>query len=189
MSGSCGGFFPGDGAGGGIPGVLTAHDYFADQMDVPNNADWAVNALSPSVADPTNNAIVVAEMDDTTEEGRGFIEMVPALAVSLTLQISGRAQTAPGAARTVGQKLYYRNSPSNAAVTAWSSIVLTDLAIPTNAFFQYFSQTLVIGGGAGQLNVNAGFTSQFELTRLNPTAGTELVGNFLLRRVSFLWNF
>lgn len=181
----CGGGFRGNGTG--QDGVLLRHDYFADQMDVPVNADWAVNALAPSIVDPTNNALVVAAFDQTVEEGRGFIERVPNFATYLRLEIVGRAPAAPPAARTVGVKLYYRNSPNNAAVTAWANLVLSDLAIPVNGFFQYFSQSIQIGAGVGQVNINPGFDSQFELTRIAPSAGTNLAADFLIRRVSFAW--
>lgn len=150
---------------------------YADQLDNPITADWAVNALAPAVADSNNDGLTVRLFDDTTEEGVGFIARVPATAANIKLSFKSRAETAPGAARTVGLKLYERGIPDDAAVDAWSAgTVLTDIDIPTNENFQADSQTLTLAA----LGLTAGQTHQFELTRINPTGGTELVGDWAL---------
>jgi hypothetical protein len=149
--------------------------HFGDQLDNPVNADWAVNALAPAAADSVNAGLTVRRFDDTVEEGVGFIVQVPEQATNLRLSFVARAQTAPGAARTVGLTLYRREIPDNAAVTAWSAgTVLTDIDIPTNANFQYDNQTISLS----TLSITAGRLVQFELTRTEPTGGTELVGDW-----------
>jgi len=158
--------------------------FYADQLDNPVNANWIVNALAPVEADPTNAALPIRAFDDTTEEGIGFILSIPSGVTKMRIYLKGRARTAPGAARTVGVKLYYRQIYDNAAVsTTWAgtndgSKVLADIDIPTNAFFQYDSQTLDLITDFAP-DVILGKLYQFELTRINPTAGTELVGDWL----------
>lgn len=151
--------------------------FYADQLDNPVNVDWAVNALAPAVADSNNNGLTVRAFDDVTEEGVGLILRVPAGATNLILTFKGRAETGPGAARTVGLKLYQRGLPDDAAPEAWSAgLALTDIDIPTNENFQYDSQTITLAS----LGITAGGMTQFELTRLDPVGGTELVGDWNL---------
>lgn len=148
----------------------------ADQLDNPNNADWAVNALAPAVADSNNNGLTVRAFDDTTEEGVGFSLRVPPGATNLKIAPKGRPETGPPAARTVGLKLYQRGVPDDAAPEAWSAgTVLTDIDIPTTTeFFQYDAQTITLAS----LGITAGELTQFELTRVDPAGGTELVGDW-----------
>jgi hypothetical protein len=169
-------------ASGGIS--FEEYQFFADQMDNPVTSDWTVNALAPAAADSNNNGLTVRLFDDTTEEGIGFILEVPSGATNIIFNFVSRAETAPGAARTVGLNIYNRGIPNNAAVQAWSSATqLTDIDIPTNEFFQEDSQTVSLA----TLGVTAGETTQFELTRVNPTGGTELVGDWdlLLLKIGF----
>lgn len=148
----------------------------ADQLDNPNNADWAVNALAPAAADSNNNGLTVRLFDDTTEEGVGFSLRVPPGATNLKIAPKGRPETGPPAARTVGLKLYQRGIPDDAAPEAWSAgTVLTDIDIPTTTeFFQYDAQTITLAS----LGITAGELTQFELTRVDPAGGTELVGDW-----------
>jgi hypothetical protein len=147
-------------------------------------ANWIVNALAPAAVDSLNSALLVRRFDDTAEEGIGFILPIPEGTTSITLGFKSRGQTAPGAAATVGAKLYFRHVPDNAAVsTTWAgaadgSRVLTDIDIPTNTNFQYDSQGMTLASFSPALV--AGRTYQFELTRINPTAGTELTGDWNL---------
>lgn len=170
----------GGGGGGGLP----EFQFSAGDLLNPNNADWTVNALAPAVADSNNNGLTVRLFDDTTEQGVGFGIRIPATATNIVFDFISRAETAPGAVRTVGVKLYNRGVPDNAAVEAWSSgEVLNDVSIPASEFFQVDSQTITLA----TLGVTAGEFTEFELTRINPVAGTELVGDwaFLQLKASF----
>ena len=163
---------------------IGAMQLFADQLDNPTNADWAVNALAPAVADSNDNNKTVRAFDDTTEEGVGWVIRIPLAVTNIILKFVGRAETAPPAARTVGLKLYQQGNPDNAAPDAWDAgTVLTDIDIPTNVNFQYDSQTLTLAS----LSLVAGEVTHFELTRVDPVGGTELVGdwNLLELEVSF----
>ena len=167
-------------AGGGLP----EFQFFADQLQNPITADWAVNALAPAAADSNNDGLTVRLFDDTVEEGVGFIAEVPAGATNIVFDFVSRAETTPGAARTVGLDIYNRGIPNNAAVQAWSTATqLTDLDIPTNEFFQEDSQSVALA----TLGITAGETTQLELVRTTPTGGTDLTGDWglLLVKVSF----
>lgn len=188
--------FPATGTGGG--GIdentpLQSRAFYADQLDVPVNSDWAVSAIAPSDLDSTVASAPIIEMDDTVEQGRGWFDNVPAAvdfvadAATLKLGIVSKAGSLPPGAKTVGLKLYYREYPDNGAVGAWKNIVLNDIDIPANTNFQYDTQTLTIGAGAGQLDVTPGTTVQFELTRVAPGAGTNLTGDLHLHMISATW--
>lgn len=167
------------------PGDFRRLEAYADQMENPVTADWAVNALAPAVADSNNDGLTVRLFDDTTEEGIGLIARVPDFATNMKLTLVSRAETAPGAARTVGVKFYERGMPDDAAVEAWSAgLALNDVDIPANEFFQVDTQTLTLAA----LGLTAGKVHQIELTRVNPAGGTELVGDWtlLLAMVEFV---
>ena len=67
--------------------------------------------------------------------------------------------------------------PDNGAVAAWDAgTQLTDIDIPTNENFQYDTQTIAFA----TLSIAANNRYWFELTRVNPTGGTELVGDWYL---------
>lgn len=152
--------------------------WFATSLDSPNNADWAVNALAPTVADPTNSAINTRQFSGTIEQGVGMLVPIPLGATNVTFTYRGRAQTAPGAAATLQINLYFRTiaSVTPAAVSAWSGALgLASVTVPTNAFYQTYTQssTLVAAG------LTAGNQYQFEFTR-NIAVGGNLSGNWLM---------
>ena len=151
--------------------------FYADQLDSPNNADWTVNALAPSVADTTNAAISVRAFDDATEEGVGFTLYVPAKAQHMLISFKSKPATVPGGAVSVALNLYKREIPDNLAVTAWSgATALTNLAFIANLFFQYDSQAISLS----TLSITAGRLVQFELTRNGASGGDTLVGDWHL---------
>jgi len=164
--------------GAGVAGA-GVQAFYADQLDNPNNADWAVNALAPAVADSNNAALTNRLFDDTIEEGVGFISTPPSDITNIALSFKSRAEVGPLAARTVGLRLYNRGIPDNAAVEAWSTGTLNDIDIPTNEFFQYDSQTIALA----TLGITAEELTQFELTRVNPAGGTELTGDWALAEI------
>jgi hypothetical protein len=163
---------------------LPEFQFFADQLENPNNADWTVNALAPASADSNNAGLTVRLFDDTVEEGVGFTIEVPSGATNIVFDFVARAETAPGVVNTVGLDIYNRGIPDNAAVQAWSvATALTDIDIPTNEFFQEDTQSVALA----TLGVTAGETTQFELVRTLPGGGTDLTGDWdlLLMKVSF----
>ena len=165
------------GATGPAGSTVAPIQLFADMFENPVNSDWAVNALAPASADTNNNGLTVRRFDDTTEEGVGATVFIPSGVTNIIFRFRSRAETAPGAAATVGVQVYEREMPDNGAVTAWSAgTQLTDIDIPTNENFQYDEQTLTLAS----LGLTAGNVHQFEWTRVNPTGGTELTGDWTL---------
>jgi hypothetical protein len=149
--------------------------FFADQFENPVNADWAVNALAPASPDSNNAGLTVRLFDDTVETGVGFSIFVPDGATNIILLPVFRAEVAPPAARTIGLNLYTRLIPDNAVVAAWSAgFQVPDVAVSTNEFFNYFTQTVSFAD-AGLV---ADTLTQFELTRIAPIAGTDLVDDW-----------
>lgn len=160
-------------SGGGS--FIQRFTFQADQFDSPVNSNWAVNALAPAAADSTNPALTVRRFDDTTQEGVGGLLTVPTGAVNATFYFKWRAQTAPGVAAGVVLTYYTRSIPDNAAVGAWSAAVdFTTLAVPTNANFQYDSQTISLA----TLGWTVATLRQFEITRRGTQAGDTLAGDF-----------
>lgn len=152
----------------------------ADNTQSPTNADWVVTALAPLSADPSNASLSVRLFDDVDGEATGFELEVPSGATSIVLSFKSRAVTAPPAVRTVGLNLYNRGIPDNAAVQAWSAATqLTDIDLPTNAFFQYDTQTITLAS----LGITAGEQTKFELQRTTPSGGTDLVGDWALLQI------
>jgi hypothetical protein len=169
----------------GIP--LRTLTYYASSLDSPNNSDWTINALSAAVADPTNNALVVRQFSGTVEQGVGGIFTVPTGATSMTIRFKGRAQVAPTATAIVQPRLYIRSIPNGAALTTWSTAYeMTNISIPTNAFFVYNSQTITLP----TLSLSPGGLYQFELTRRvsGLVGGTNLSGNWLLAEFTVEFN-
>ena len=165
-----------------IIGSLGTEFWSADQFENPVNADWAVNNLAPSRIDSNNNGINVRLFDDTTEEGIGFSTYIPTDAVNITIRFLSRAETAPPGARTVGVQLYERGIVGG--VDAWSAgTQLANVNIGTNENWVETVQTFTLAS----LGLTPGQVHQFELTRVNPTSGTELLGDWALQwlRVEF----
>ena len=167
-------------AGAGTTNVVfgARYSYFANSLDTPNNADFAINALAPVTTDPTYNSLNVRAFSNTVEQGVGFTCSIPAGATQVTFKFRGRPQTAPGAASVVQPRLYSRQIPNGSAVGTWSAASeLANLAIPTTAFFQYAQQTVTLAS----LGLTADKLYQFELTRrIAGVTGTNLAANYLL---------
>ena len=159
-----GGIVTGSSGGSGTANALKAFSYYATSLDSPNNSDWIVNAMAPTVFDPLNGALTVRQFLNTSETGVGFTSSVPLTASYVTFTVKGRATTAPTAPNVnVVHNLYTRLIPSNAAVTAWTSpFALNTIAVPTtNTYYQYFTQTILLT----TLGLVAGSLYQFEMTR------------------------
>jgi hypothetical protein len=169
--------------GAGVSNITIGarYTYFANSLDSVNSTDFAVNGLSPVTTDPANPAFNVRSFSNTTETGVGFMCSIPQGATQVTIRLKGRPATAPTASSVVMFKLYNRLIPSGAAMGMWSGSNLANNVIPTNAFFQYFNQTLTLSS----LGLTAGNLYQFEMTR--PTSGftgTNLAFAFLLAELT-----
>lgn len=165
-----------DSAGGGGD-FIQRFTFQADQFDNPFNSDWAVSTVAPVYIDTVTSSLKVRRFDDTTEEGVGGTFTVPPNAVNATFLLKSRAQTAPGSTQGVQPTLYHRVIPDNSAVGSWSSALnLTVVSIPTNAYFQYDTQTISLA----TLGWSANNHIQFELTRRGTQGGDTLSGDFAL---------
>lgn len=162
--------------------VGTRFTYFAASLDSPVNSDYAVNANAPTITDPSFASLNVRQFSNTVEQGVSFLTSIPTGATTLTIRMRGRAQTAPGAASVVQPRLYYRLLPNNAAVGAWSAAQeLANIAIPTNAFFQYSQQTIPLA----TLGLVAGNLYNLELTRrIAGVTGTQLASAYLMAELT-----
>ncbi len=181
--------------GAGFERVLTTSDlgggasfpefqFFADQMQNPVTADWAVNALAPAAADNINSGLTIRAFDDTVEEGIGFIVKVPSTATNIVFDYVSRARSPQPIPNNVGVKVYQRGIGDDVVVDSWSAgNQLTDIALPNNTNFQYDSETVALA----TLGATAGEVTQFELTRVTPTGGNNQVGDWHLLelKVSF----
>ena len=156
--------------------------YFAASLDTPVNSDFAVNAIAATVTDPTYASLNVRSFSNSVEQGVATMISIPSGATTLVIKMRGRAQTAPGVASVVQPRLYYRLLPNNAAVGAWSAAQeLANISIPTNANFQYSTQTILLS----TLGMVAGNLYQIELTRrVTGVTGTNLAANYLLAEVT-----
>lgn len=160
------------------------HVFSAADLISPVNAGWAVNALAPLAVHPNHLSRSVRLFDDTVEEGVGFSWKIPSWALNMKIHIMSSAVAAPPAARTVGIKIYSKGLPDNAAEEAWSSgTQWNDADIPVNIYSQYDSESRTLAS----LGLTAGREYQFELTRVTPSGGTNLEGNWALERLSVEW--
>ena len=156
--------------------------FFANSLDTPVNADFVVNAIASTVTDPTYNSLNVRSFSNTVEQGVAFLVSIPSGATSITVKIRGRSQTAPGVASVVQPRLYTRLLPNNSAVGAWSAPrELTNISIPTNSNFQYYTYSATLSS----LSLSPNNLYQMELTRrVTGVTGTNLASNFLLAELT-----
>ena len=150
--------------------------YFATSLDSPNNSDWAVNALAPTISDPTRPALNVRRFSNTVEQGVGMYVPIPAGSTTVTVEYRGRAETAPGSPANLQLKWYTRHMPDGAAVSAWTAGALLDaVVVPADAYTHYYAQTMSLV----DLGLTVGSLYQFEITR-NVAAAGNLASNWLL---------
>lgn len=156
-----------------------AYTFQAWDFEEPNNSDWAVNALAPLAVDSNNAAMRVRLFDDTTPQGIGFTERVPAGKTNIILDLFSRAETSAASNLDVVLTLYVREIPDNGAVESWSAGTnLTTLTMGTsNEYFQYDTQTIALS----TLSITAGNLIQIELVRDTADAGDTLVGDYALK--------
>lgn len=156
--------------------------FFANSLDTPNTADYAVNALAPVTTDPTYTSLSTRAFSQSAEQGVAFTIAIPAEVTSVTFKLKGRSQTTPGVSSVVQHRLYHRQLPNNSAPGAWSAAQeLSNITVPTNQFFQYSSQTATMSS----LGLVADRLYQFELTRrVTGVTGTNLNAPWLLVEVT-----
>lgn len=171
-------------AGAGTTNVIVGarYSYFANSMDSPSNADFAVNSISPTVTDATYNSMTVRSFSQSVEQGVAFMCSIPPGCTQVTMKIRGRSAAAQGAASVVQLRMYTRHIPNNSAVGAWSAAnELPNIAIPANANFQYATQTVSFA----TLGITADRLYQFEITRrVTGVVGTNLAANFNLAEIT-----
>lgn len=168
----------------GVQG-LRSFQFFADQLDSPNNANWAVNALAPATQDSTNNSLVIRSFDDTLEEGVGFILETPTNVSNMNIHIRGRAEYLRPSASKVVLRLFKRDIASDTTVSAWDSTTrLTPLDVTNSVDFRYYTQSYSMAS----LGVSPGRITMFELTRNGADATDTLVGNWNLLQVGLTFS-
>ncbi len=146
------------GGGGGFP----TYEIPACELRSSLNADLAVNANAPLVADTNNAGLQVRRHDSATEEGSWFERLVPTGAVSMKIRLFSRAEVAHGSVEVVKTGLYSREIPDNAAVASWSSKkVGPDVSLPTNENPQDDEKDDTLANWG----VTAGKLFQFQITR------------------------
>jgi hypothetical protein len=142
-------------------------------LDSPTGSDWAVTANAAAKKDPNNQALRVRAFDDTTNEGAGFLAMIPSNANFVVLRTKARGT---GTAGSVAGILYSREIPDNAAVGSWEGFSGFSGAMPANSFFQYEESSILLS----TLGINAGSLYQFEFVRDAALAADNLTGDWLL---------
>lgn len=161
-------------------GTVKTYTFYANSLDSPTTSDFVVNALAPVISDPTNTAMNVRSFSNTIEQGVGLMIPVPLGSTTISFKIRGRPTTAPASATTVTHKIYSRQVPNNAAIGAWSAATtFSSLAIPTNAFYQSYTQSFPLA----TLGLAVNNTYHLELTRAiggltNPWLVVEIVIEF-----------
>jgi hypothetical protein len=163
----------GSGGGDGFP----VFHLFADQLDSPNNADWAVNNVAGAVKDSNNTALTVRRFDDNTEEGVGASIEVPTGAANIIFEPRSRPEVGAASNLNVQPRMYARYFRDNVATGAWTGMDLTVLTMGTsNEYPQFDSQSVPLTG----LGLTGGDLAQIELTRDGATATDTLVGDWVL---------
>jgi hypothetical protein len=105
--------------------ILLDQQIFADQMDVPDNADYAVNALAPTITKGgTDDDLKVAAFDATTQESRSFPIVIPVGGVNIEFEYMIAPASNPTAPNDqVELEIQTKKINSNAAPGAWSAAV------------------------------------------------------------------
>jgi hypothetical protein len=168
--------------GGSGSSTFNTFTFFADQLRDPNTTDFTISAAALSSPDSNNDGITTALYDDTTEEGKALEIVPPEGATSLVIGLSSRAETAPGAARTAGLKFYHRNTLGTPG--SWTAgTQLTDIDIDADEAFNKDTQTITLSGES----ITVGEPYQFMFTRVAPSGGTNLTGDWGVMYYSLGW--
>jgi hypothetical protein len=156
------------------------YQFFADQLDNPNNNDWAVSAMAPVTSDSLNTALSERAYNHTTESGAGWLlRMEPSLS-NWNMILMMRPAVIPTVANVVGLRLYQREIANGASVGAWGFRQFGPFTFGTSQIFwsQYNVNFNLNTSGP---TLSAGKLYQFELTRVSQATG--LIGNMNLLEV------
>ena len=157
--------------------TLPAYQFFADQLDSPVTADWAVNSVAAASSCTNNSALTVRRFVDASEDGVGFTLLTPTGATNIVFSFVSRAEVAPGSTLNVVPKVYVREFQDNTAPESWSAgTLMTALAFPTNENWQYDSQTIALS----TLSMVAGRVFQCEITRAGADGSDTLTTDWTL---------
>lgn len=163
-----------------VAGFEQAFVRHAGFFEIVDNAAWPVSNPAGTDLDPDDNSIIIHSFDSVTEEAVGWRFAVPSGTEDVRILVRSRADVAPAGARTVGVKVYTKDIPDDAAQPgSWNSVQLTDIDIPANTNYQYDDEELTVA----QLTLTPGVSTRFCLTRVAPTGGTDLEGDWLLLNV------
>jgi hypothetical protein len=155
-------------------------EFLADMFAIPNTTDWGQDTPAAIISDPSYTAIPVAAFDDAAEESVGMEVHIPLNATRLRIVIEYRAASAPGTPQTVDFRFRHRGVPDNSGFPAWSTIELTALPVPTNAFYQYG----VYDTSLSELSLTEARSYLFEISRY-PGGDDTLSGDLYVRSIRF----
>ena len=149
------------------------YQFFADQLDNPNNGDWAVSLVAPVVADSRNTALSIRRFDETTEEGVGWLLFLENSMSIMQIQMTTRPQNPPTqASRQARHRLYSREIPDGASIPAWNFHLMDDMTYGLSTiFWQRNAHNITLNTGASGPTLSAGKLYQFELTRVSRATG------------------
>jgi hypothetical protein len=175
----------------GATGPLTfTYQFYADQMDSPNNADWAVSGMAAAQADSANAALTIRSFpNDNIERGVGFLLRAQPGQTTMTVRFTSRPERSPSLIGSgVAINMYVRPITTadagggNRTPGAWQNRFLHDqgLAAFTLSFTQsatgFQNDEISFPMGVSGPSVIPGAIMQYEFTRIptNATGGTGL---------------
>jgi len=161
--------WPGSGnGGGGGGGALDYAEFHGDDAMIINNADWPINKNAPTESDSNNAAWKIARYDDPSggASGRGLRRFVFPTAINVKVMFEARGDGVAAAANAT-YDLYWRaiNITPAGAVPAWQFFNLSALAVRADAFHVGYEQTITIGAGGGEIDIDVGLWHEFEVVR------------------------
>jgi len=158
----------------GATGPVSFHyQFFADQLDNPNNGNWAASLVAPVVADSINPALSVRMFDNPTsgqEQGAGWLLRMEPSMVNMQIIMMSRPETSPTQTRFVRHRLYSREIAEGASIPAWNFRNLNDMAFgPSSTFWSKDAHSIPLGVSGPTIKANTLY--QFELTRVSVSTG------------------
>lgn len=129
-------------------------------FDLPNSADWAVNAAASVQADSVNTAEEVLQFTEAAEMGAGRAIWVPPEASYATIRATHRPETSPGGSPSSVQVSWY-NRPFGGSWTSAYDLTPWTLAASSTALQTAAPETLPLAA----LGLTAGAFNRFEITR------------------------